>query len=69
MSEITGKIAKYTDDVSLSRYLFCSIIAVCKKSEFKCEEQGGCIDKIGVCNGQTDCVDGSDEKYCRKYVI
>ncbi|XP_043922260.1 SCO-spondin-like [Protopterus annectens] len=37
--------------------------ANCTKNEFQCESFG-CINSAFVCDGQRDCLDGSDEKYC-----
>ena len=35
----------------------------CWFGEYKCDN-GQCIQAYGVCNGQNDCIDGSDEKQC-----
>ena len=35
---------------------------VCKNSEYKCKERGGCIPKHVMCNGHEDCLDNSDEE-------
>ena len=37
----------------------------CWFSEYKCDN-GQCIQAYAVCNGQSDCVDGSDEKQCHE---
>nr|XP_014342845.1 PREDICTED: SCO-spondin [Latimeria chalumnae] len=36
---------------------------LCTQGQFQCEVLG-CIDAIFVCDGQMDCLDGSDEKHC-----
>ncbi|CAJ0573858.1 unnamed protein product, partial [Mesorhabditis spiculigera] len=37
----------------------------CDASEFKCKLTGSCINRGWVCDGQTDCADGSDEADCK----
>jgi hypothetical protein len=44
--------------IAMKSYLYTSQIC---KDGFKCGRQ--CIPKELVCNGQHDCVDGSDEEY------
>lgn len=39
----------------------------CKSSEFLCDDGTHCINNIHVCDGVRDCVDGTDEKHCRKF--
>lgn len=42
---------------------FISAHRACWFGEYKCDN-GQCIQAYGVCNGQNDCIDGSDEKQC-----
>ena len=35
----------------------------CKENEFICDD-GQCISEYDECNGETQCLDGSDEMYC-----
>lgn len=51
-----------------SRYKFSINIAdctsrVCKDSQFHCDN-GRCIDQKWICDGDNDCMDGSDERNC-----
>ena len=36
----------------------------CKEYQFGCSNRNQCIEYSGMCDGVTDCDDGSDEKYC-----
>lgn len=40
--------------------LSCLAFPVCSSSEYMCAS-GGCLSASLKCNGETDCVDGSDE--------
>lgn len=43
----------------------------CPAGTFKCKHTGVCITDEFVCDGDTDCIDGSDEdeRNCRKFYI
>jgi len=41
--------------------------ANCRPGEFRCNASQTCISRSKVCNGDTDCLDGSDEIDCRTY--
>ena len=49
-------------------FVCCSDEWKCPESHWKCAN-GKCIYKSDVCNGYTNCGDGSDERNCRKLVI
>ena len=36
----------------------------CKEYQFGCSNRNQCIEYSAMCDGVTDCNDGSDEKYC-----
>ena len=36
----------------------------CEEYQFGCSNRNQCIEYSGMCDGVTDCDDGSDEKYC-----
>lgn len=40
---------------------------ICSQTEFKCESQDQCVPRGFHCDGQNDCLDGSDEIGCRKF--
>ena len=35
--------------------------------DVKCRDDGSCIHSDMICNGISDCIDGSDEENCSKY--
>lgn len=47
-------------------YLFSD--HVCELHEFRCGD-GACIRKEFVCDGNQDCIGGSDEAVCSMYLI
>ena len=49
-------------------FVCCSGEWKCSRNRAKCPE-GRCIYKKRVCDGITDCDDGSDERNCGKLVI
>jgi len=40
------------------------VVTACEIGQFTCIRDKSCTDIRGVCNGQWDCVDGSDELDC-----
>lgn len=40
----------------------------CTENEFQCKSNNACIHSILRCDHSADCVDGSDEENCRKYL-
>lgn len=42
--------------------LFVAALPSCSSEEFKCVTSGECISLGFVCDGEKDCVDGSDEE-------
>uniref|UniRef100_A0A087Y443 SCO-spondin n=1 Tax=Poecilia formosa TaxID=48698 RepID=A0A087Y443_POEFO len=41
-----------------------SVFAVCRSYELRCASGGQCVPQAWRCDGETDCVDGSDELQC-----
>jgi len=39
-------------------------VQICRSEEFRCHSSGHCIPAARHCDGQKDCVDGSDEHGC-----
>lgn len=57
---------KWTNQIKFIIIFILSFISAhraCWFGEYKCDN-GQCIQAYGVCNGQNDCIDGSDEKQC-----
>lgn len=44
--------------------MFCSAQSKCNSEQFRCERDQFCISAQLHCNGETDCIDGSDEVNC-----
>lgn len=38
----------------------------CEDGSFACRDKSRCVKRSSVCDGKNDCLDGSDEKYCKK---
>lgn len=36
--------------------------------EFTCSD-GSCLSKLKLCDGHTDCADGSDEHHCGEFMV
>ena len=45
---------------------FFKSLTGCSDDEFQCLT-GLCIDESATCDGNNDCIDFSDEEYCRKH--
>lgn len=41
-----------------------SVITACQSYEFGCATGGQCVPQAWRCDGETDCMDGSDEQRC-----
>ncbi|GFY72801.1 gastric intrinsic factor [Trichonephila inaurata madagascariensis] len=49
----------------ISKLLFPTFIqGSCPNEQFRCRDGNNCIDSSWVCNGEKDCRDGSDERFC-----
>ena len=46
-------------------YFFFTDVLNCNHNQFACPDK--CIDGDGVCDGEYDCIDNSDEINCGKY--
>lgn len=59
-------VAEYVDIISFSFFSF----SVCADptTEFECHDKKFCVDKGFVCDGVSDCKDGSDEAVCKLYL-
>ena len=58
----------FTRNTEGDHFVCCSVDWKCSRSYWKCPEEK-CIPKDYVCNGLTDCGDGSDERNCGKLVF
>ena len=55
---------------SLKRGHLPFFLLACPDSQFPCSsERSECIDGVQFCDGVPDCPNGSDETFCRKFVM
>ena len=47
---------------------FYSFVA-CGRQKIECKSQKQCIDILLICNGVSDCIDGSDEERCTSSML
>ena len=56
----------WSDKAMLSTLMLCLYSAQCSNEDFWCKSGPGCVATSMVCDGQLQCMDGSDEYMCRK---
>jgi len=49
-------------NVHIHRWIVC-LLGVCNAGEYECATGRGCVLAIELCNGLTQCADGSDEDW------
>nr|XP_006818287.1 PREDICTED: low-density lipoprotein receptor-related protein 1B-like [Saccoglossus kowalevskii] len=63
-----GRAFQYANNVTklqtVTKQKMNRIAAKCRMQEFKCTDAGNCLEKHKVCDGHSDCGDGSDEENC-----
>ena len=64
-------LVHFTKMLHICHILFCYIASIpCHyPGDVKCRDNGSCIHSDMICNGINDCMDGSDEDNCGKYVL
>ena len=41
----------------------------CREDQYTCPDDGYCIEKTRICDGEEDCRNGADEQNCRKFIF
>lgn len=49
-------------------YIVFVIVLACTSSMFMCADRSVCIPQTFVCNGNRECLDGTDEANCGKFI-